>query len=172
MTKAIFAILSAAFFAFLWFGPQQKKPPVVTPLVAAPGQVVMTVNYTNSTPVLTDTPLSFTVAGNGIFTMACLLLWSSTDQSLDIGITGPASPVVVGYGFDHVRIGAQGYKDNAATAFGTRLGTNSVVVPNQKIVATVGMGLKVGAQAGTVTIQAAANQGTITIYPGSFCRMQ
>lgn len=156
---------------------QKKNPPPPkqqAPVPSAATQVVLASAFTNATATPTNTPLTFNLAGNTTYTMLCALYFSGTSTVMQVAVTGPANPVTIGYSFDHVLVGAlSGGQNNIATSFGTLLGLpNNTPTPNQRLNSFVTLGVTTGTTAGNITVQAAAPSGTITIYPGSFCRLQ
>lgn len=176
MRKILVVFAALALVACLSTSQQKEKknPPTPGPTGITP-QIVMTTTYTNATATPTNTPLTFSsLAGSTSYTLTCAIYFSGTTKVMQVDITGPPSPASLGYSFDHILSGAlSGSQSNIATSFGTALGlANNTPTPNQKLSSIVTMGLVTGSTGGTITIQAAAPSGTITIYPGSFCRLQ
>lgn len=137
--------------------------------------------YTNATTTFSSVvggagqTLSFSVEASTNYILDCFLVWSASASTAGPKwqITGPASPTNVLIGASG-GTGAAAFGDAVVTAFSsaiTAFGTAGATATN--FVSYINMGLINGANAGTVTLQAAANgAGTVTIQPGSFCTLQ
>ncbi len=136
---------------------------------------MLTSTYTNATTTASNiTELSFPVAANTNYTMACHLYYQGSvgTAGLDITIAGPASPTSVFYSYDEDAT-ATALQDRVANAFGTKLVGNAAVTATTNLHATVTMGLRNGANTGAVQVQGSATgAGTVTVQAGSFCRLQ
>jgi hypothetical protein len=137
--------------------------------------VTLTSTYTNATTTPSNiTGLSFSVLASTNYAMTCQLYYqgSAGTAGLDITITGPASPTNVFYSYDEAPT-ATSYQSSVANAFATKLVGNATVTATTNLHATVTLGLMNGTNAGTVQVQGSATgAGTVTIQPGSFCRVQ
>lgn len=136
--------------------------------------------YTNATTTFSNVvggsgpTMQFNVGKNANYSFTCNIVWSASVATAGpkFQFTGPSSPTAVQYYvFQAVTATTEGTA--AATAFSTSLnasGTTVVATTNEP--AIVDLGLLNGANGGTVTLQAAAQgAGTLTIQPGSYCRI-
>ena len=143
--------------------------------VAPPQSRMVASAYTNATTTATNiTGLSFSVAVNVNYAMRCDLYYqgSTTTAGLDITLTGPASPKSIFYSYDESAT-ATSVQSSVANTFATKLTGKATVtaITNQRAVVT--MGLRNGANAGTVQVQGSATgAGAVTVQPGSFCTLQ
>ena len=142
-----------------------------------PNNLFITTAYTNATTTFSNVPgISFPAAANHSYTLSCQLVFqgSAATAGPKFQVTGPSSPTSVSLAVDG-GTAAAAYADAAATAFAspvTALGSGTLAIATN-LVAHVNLGVINGANAGTVTLQAAANGvGTLTIQPGSFCIQQ
>lgn len=142
----------------------------------AAGKPLLTSTYTNATTTPSNIPgLSFPVAANTNYTMSCTLYYqgSASTAGLDVTLTGPASPTSVVYGYIEEATATGGAQGSVATAFGTKLTGAGAITATTNFTATVTMGLRNGANAGTVQIQGSASgAGTVTVQPGSYCKVE
>lgn len=126
-----------------------------------PKKIYLTGNYTNSTTGLTNVTsgntLAFAVAASKDYLITCELFYQAASTGgLQIGFTGPASPTAVNYS---VELGTTATTINtgAATAFTTKIPTVGVAATaTTNFPAHVVLMLRNGANAGTVTLQAAS----------------
>ena len=136
---------------------------------------MLTSAYTNATTTASNiTGLSFSAAANVNYTMRCTLYYqgSAATAGLDITVTGPASPTSVFYSYDE-NATATSVQSSVASAFATKLTGNATVTATTNQRAAVTIGLRNGANAGTVQLQGSATgAGTVTVQPGSFCLVQ
>ncbi|MGH9970178.1 MAG: hypothetical protein ACREBG_20615, partial [Pyrinomonadaceae bacterium] len=139
------------------------------------GRGMVTSTYTNATTTASNvTGLSFAVLANRNYTMACHLYYQGSvgTAGLDITITGPAAPTSVFYSYDEDATSTT-FADSVANAFSTKLVGAAAVTATTNLHATVTMGLRNGANAGTVQVQGSATgAGTVTVQAGSFCTLQ
>jgi hypothetical protein len=130
---------------------------------------MLTRAYTNSTTTASNiTGLSFLAAANTNYGLVCHLYYQGSvgTAGLDITVTGPSAPVNVFYSYDQEATGS------VASAFGTKL-IGSLVSTTANLHAIVTLGLMNGANAGTVQVQGSVTgAGTVTVQPGSFCKVQ
>jgi hypothetical protein len=130
---------------------------------------MLTRAYTNSTTTASNiTGLSFLAAANTNYGLVCHLYYQGSvgTAGLDITVTGPSAPVNVFYSYDKDATGS------VASAFGTKL-IGSLVRTTANLHAIVTLGLMNGANAGMVQVQGSATgAGTVTVQPGSFCKVQ
>jgi len=143
-----------------------------------PKKIYLTGNYTNSTTSLTNVTsgntLAFAVAANKDYAITCELFYQTASTGgLQIGFTGPASPTAVNYS---VMVGttATTINNGEATAFTTKIPTVGVAATaTTNFPAHVALMLRNGANAGTVTLQAASVAAVqLTINNTSFCTVQ
>jgi hypothetical protein len=132
--------------------------------------------YKNSTTTPSNIAgLSFSVSANTSYTMACHLYYQASVETggLALTITGPTSPTSVFYSYDEDG-GGSSSQSRIATSFGTKLtGEATAAASPTNRHATVTMGLRNGANTGSVQIQGSATgAGTVMVQPGSFCTMQ
>jgi hypothetical protein len=137
--------------------------------------------YTNATTTFSNVvggagqTLQFSVEASTNYILGCQILWQSSANTAGpkFQFTGPASPTAVQYAVVQA-VTATSDGTAGATAFSTSLnasGISVVVTTNEP--AELSLGLVNGANAGTVTLQAAAQGvGTLTIQPGSYCQLQ
>lgn len=137
--------------------------------------------YTNATTGFTSVvgssgqTLSFSVEASTAYVMDCTLIYQSSVSTAGpkFQMTGPASPTSVAIAVSGAT-NTTAIGDGVVVAFSTpitSLGTAGATATNFPV--TVTMGLNNGTNAGTVTVQAAANgTGTLTIQPGSYCTLQ
>lgn len=139
------------------------------------GRGVVTSTYTNATTTASNiTGLSFAVLANRNYTMRCDLYYqgSAGTAGLDITITGPASPTSIFYSYQETPT-ATTTQGSVASAFATKLVGNAAVTATTNLPAQITLGLRNGANAGTVQVQGSATgAGTVTVQAGSFCTMQ
>jgi hypothetical protein len=140
-----------------------------------PQRAILTSAYTNATTTASNiTGLSFTVSASRNYTAVCHLYYqgSARTAGLDVTVTGPASPTSVFYSYDGNATGSS-LTNSVASAFGTKLTGNTTVMATTNLHATVTVGLRNGANAGTVQVQGSATgAGTVTLQAGSFCTVQ
>lgn len=137
--------------------------------------------YTNATTTFSNVvggsgqTLQFSVEANTNYVMSCQILWSASSATSGpkFQFTGPASPTAVQYAVMQA-VTATTDGTSGATAFSTSLNASgATVVTATNEPAELSLGLVNGANAGTVTLQAAAQgSGTLTIQPGSYCQLQ
>lgn len=140
-----------------------------------PQAVLVSSVYTNATTTPSNIAgLAFTVAANRNYTMVCQLYYqgSASTAGLDVTITGPATPTSVIYSYQET-VTATTTQGGVATAFGTKIVGNATVTATTNLPVEITMGLRNGANAGTVQVQGSATGvGTVTVQPGSYCTMQ
>jgi len=141
---------------------------------SVPKRAILTDTYTNATTRESNVNgLSFTVSASRNYTAVCHLYYqgSGGTAGLDVTITGPASPISVFYSYDE---GARTTLTNSvASAFNTKLTGSSTIIAKTNLHATVTIGLRNGANAGTVQVQGSATgSGTVMVQAGSFCMVQ
>lgn len=141
-----------------------------------PGTVVLTGSaYTNATTTLSNvTGLSFPVAAGTNYTAECYLTWqgSAGTTGPKWTFTGPATPTAVNIGATSA-VTATTLTQGVSTAFGTSVNNAGTITTATNFTDRVTLGLVNGANAGTVQLQAAANgAGTLTVQPGSYCKVQ
>jgi hypothetical protein len=145
-----------------------------------PATVALHTAYTNATTTFSTLgdgtrTVSFPVAANVDYTLSCKLFYqgSATTAGPKVQLTGPASPTAVILSVDG-GTNATVYADAGATAFSTPVtafGTLGAATTNFTL--HIEAGIANGANAGTVALQLAANgAGTLTVQPGSYCRIQ
>jgi hypothetical protein len=141
-----------------------------------PNILLQATAYTNATTTFSSvSSLSFPVSANHTYTGTCTVVYQGTATTAGPKwqLTGPASPTTVLLAVDG-GTGAAAYADVAATAFSsaiTAFGTLGATSTNY--VGHVAFSIVNGVNAGTVTLQAAANgSGTLTIAAGSYCIQQ
>lgn len=136
--------------------------------------------YTNATTTFssvagsTGQTLAFTVAASTNYTVTCQVMWqgSAGTTGPKFQWTGPASPTNVAASM-HSPVTTSTYLDATATAFSSSMADSGTITTAVNLMSIVTLGLVNGANAGTITLQAAANgAGTLTIQDGSFCVMQ
>lgn len=136
----------------------------------ATGKPFVTSTYTNATTTPSNIPgLSVAVAANTNYTIIFHLYYqgSASTAGLDITVTGPASPTSVIYAYEEHNALAT-VVDSVATAFGTKL-VGGTITATTNFSALVTIGLRNGANAGTVQLQGSATgAGTVTVQIGSF----
>ena len=142
--------------------------------IASTVRTILTSAYTNATTTASNvTGLSFSAAANTNYSWTCDLYFqgSAGTAGLDITVTGPASPTNVFYSYDE-ESGVTSAHSGVASAFATKIAGNASVTGTKNLHARVTLGLINGANAGTVQLQGSATgAGTVTIQPGSFCRL-
>jgi hypothetical protein len=141
---------------------------------SVPERAILTGTYTNATTRASNVNgLSFTVSASRNYTALCHLYYQGSGRTagLDVTITGPASPISVFYSYDE---GARTTPTNSvASAFNTKLTGSSTIIAKTNLHATVTIGLRNGANAGTVQVQGSATgTGTVMVQAGSFCMVQ
>jgi hypothetical protein len=141
---------------------------------SVPKRAILTDTYTNATTRASNVNgLSFTVSASRNYTAVCHLYYQGSEHTagLDVTITGPASPISVFYSYDE---GARTTLTNSvASAFNTKLTGSSTIIAKTNLHATVTIGLRNGANAGTVQVQGSASgTGTVMVQAGSFCMVQ
>jgi hypothetical protein len=141
---------------------------------SVPERAILTGTYTNATTRASNVNgLSFTVSASRNYTAVCHLYYQGSEHTagLDVTITGPASPISVFYSYDE---GARTTPTNSvASAFNTKLTGSSTIIAKTNLHATVTIGLRNGANAGTVQVQGSATgTGTVMVQAGSFCMVQ
>ena len=141
---------------------------------SVPKRAILTDTYTNATTRASNVNgLSFTVSASRNYTAVCHLYYQGSGRTagLDVTITGPASPISVFYSYDE---GARTTLTNSvASAFNTKLTGSSTIIAKTNLHATVTIGLRNGANAGTVQVQGSATgSGTVMVQAGSFCMVQ
>ncbi len=141
---------------------------------SVPERAILTGTYTNATTRASNVNgLSFTVSASRNYTAVCHLYYQGSGRTagLDVTITGPASPISVFYSYDE---GARTTLANSvASAFNTKLTGSSTIIAKTNLHATVTIGLRNGANAGTVQVQGSATgTGTVMVQAGSFCMVQ
>jgi hypothetical protein len=141
---------------------------------SVPERAILTGTYTNATTRASNVNgLSFTVSASRNYTAVCHLYYQGSGRTagLDVTITGPASPISVFYSYDE---GARTTPTNSvASAFYTKLTGSSTIIAKTNLHATVTIGLRNGANAGTVQVQGSATgTGTVMVQAGSFCMVQ
>lgn len=133
--------------------------------------------YTNATTGFTTVvggsgeTLQSTVAANARFSATCQIMWqgSAATAGPQFQWTGPAAPTAVAASLTSP-VTSTTFVQAPATAFSSAMADAGAVSPTTNFVAIVTLGLINGANAGTVTLQAAASGiGTLTIQPGSYC---
>jgi hypothetical protein len=137
-------------------------------------RTILTSPYTNATTTASNvTGLSFAAAANTNYSWTCDLYFqgSAGTAGLDITVTGPPSPTNVFYSYDE-ESGVTSANSGVAGAFATKIAGNASVPAAKNLHARVTLGLINGANAGTVQLLGSATgAGTVTIQPGSFCRL-
>jgi hypothetical protein len=137
-------------------------------------RTILTSAYANATTTASNvTGLSFSAAANTNYSWTCDLYFqgSAGTAGLDITVTGPASPTSVFYSYDEGS-GVTSANSGVASAFATKIAGSASVAATKNLHARVTLGLINGANAGTVQLQGSATgAGTVTIQPGSFCRL-
>lgn len=135
--------------------------------------------YTNATTTFSDVvgnagqKLTFPVTVNGTYQVSCNILWqgSAATTGPKFQWTGPASPTSVTASLN-TAVTSVSTIQATATAFSSPMADTGVITTATNFIANVTLGLVNGANAGNVTLQAAANgAGTLTIQPGSSCHM-
>ena len=145
-----------------------------------PATVVLHTAYTNATTTFStlgdgSRTVSFPVAASVDYTLSCKILYqgSATTAGPKVQLTGPASPTAVNLMVEG-GTNATAYADAGAAAFSsavTAFGTLGAATTN--FVLHIEGGIANGTTAGTVALQLAANgSGTLTVQPGSYCRIQ
>jgi hypothetical protein len=140
-----------------------------------PTRGILTSTYTNATTTASNiTGLSFAVAANRNYVMTCQLFYQGSvgTAGLDITITGPAAATSIFYGYkEHPT--ATTIQNSVAAAFATKLVGAAAVTVTTNLSAEVTLGLRNGANAGTIQVQGSATgAGTVTVQAGSYCTMQ
>jgi hypothetical protein len=136
--------------------------------------------YTNATTTFSNVvggsgqTLQFSVEASTNYIVHCKLVWqgSANTTGPKFQWTGPASPTAVAAtAFSNVT--ATTFNEVSSVAFSSSMANAGTITTATNFVADVTLGLVNGTNAGTVTLQAAANgAGTLTIQPGSFCQLQ
>jgi hypothetical protein len=136
--------------------------------------------YTNATTTFSNVvggsgqTLQFSVEASTNYIVHCKLVWqgSANTTGPKFQWTGPASPTAVAAtAFSNVT--ATTFNEVSAVAFSSSMANAGTITTATNFVADVTLGLVNGSNAGTVTLQAAANgAGTLTIQPGSYCQLQ
>jgi len=136
--------------------------------------------YTNATTTFSNVvggsgqTLQFSVEASTNYAATCHVMWqgSASTTGPKFQWTGPASPTAV-VAYAHSPVTTSTYLDAPATAFSTSMPDTGTITTATNFVSDLTLGLVNGVNAGTVTLQAAANgAGTLTIQPGSFCVLQ
>ncbi len=142
-------------------------------------KIYLTGNYTNATTSLTNVTsgntLAFSVGANKDYAMTCELFYQAASTGgLQIGFTGPASPTAINYSvMMATNVTASNY--GSTTAFGNKIPATGIAVgaATTNFPAHIALMLRNGANAGTVTLQAASvASATLTINNTSFCTIQ
>jgi len=142
-------------------------------------KIYLTGNYTNATTSLTNVSsgntLAFAVGANKDYALTCELFYQAASTGgLQIGFTGPASPTAINYSvMMATNVTASNY--GSTTAFGNKIPATGVAVgaATTNFPAHIALMLRNGANAGTVTLQAASvASATLTINNTSFCTIQ
>jgi hypothetical protein len=141
---------------------------------SVPERAILTGTYTNDTTRASNVNgLSFTVSARRNYSAVCHLYYQGSGRTAGLGvtITGPASPISVFYSYDE---GARTTPTNSvASAFNTKLTGSSTIIAKTNLHATVTIGLRNGANAGTVQVQGSVTgTGTVMVQAGSFCMVQ
>jgi len=125
--------------------------------------------------VTSGNTLAFAVGANKDYAMNCELFYQAASTGgLQIGFTGPASPTAINYSV-MMATNPTASDYGAATSFGTKIPTTGVAVgtATTNFPAHIALMLRNGANAGTVTLQAASVAAvTLTINNTSFCTIQ
>lgn len=140
--------------------------------------VATTTSYTNATTTFSNVTgtntLSFAVEASTTYVGTCYILWqgSAGTTGPKFQFTGPASPTAVASSMSSaVTATTQIYA--SAVAFSSAMANTGTITTATNFPAEIQFAVVNGANAGTVTLQAAANgAGTLTIQPGSYCTMQ
>lgn len=140
--------------------------------------VLTTTSYTNATTTFSTVTgtntLSFAVEASTSYTGECYILWqgSASTTGPKFQFTGPASPTAFIASVTS-NVTATTISTASATAFSSAMANAGTVTATTNFPAYITFSLVNGANAGTVTLQAAANgTGTLTIQPGSYCQLQ
>lgn len=136
--------------------------------------------YTNATTsfsnVASTTNLNFALDASTAYAGECYLVYSASAVTAGpkIQFTGPASPTALVYSSQFQLTATPTYADSvAATAFSTSLTPGTAVTNAVNLAVRIHFGISNGVNAGTLQLQAASQgTGTVTIQPGSYCRMQ
>jgi hypothetical protein len=139
---------------------------------------ITTSAYTNATTSFTTVTggntLQFSVEANTNYVAECQIMWqgSAGTTGPKFQWTGPASPTAVAATLVSA-VTATTTLYASATAFSSALADTGTITTATNFLAALTLGVVNGANAGTVTLQAAANgTGTLTIQPGSYCTLQ
>lgn len=145
------------------------------------GTCKITSSVTRSSTALTDvTGMSLTVAANTYYMFEYFVPWSSnaTANGITLAVTCPSSPTLISYGIDFgYRVGSAattaGMYRGDADASATALAAGTVITVDRINMAYVHGILVNGANAGTVQLQYAGEDGANTskVWQGAFGRL-
>ena len=136
---------------------------------------IMTSAQSSLTSLTNLTGLSFSVEANTNYVMSCMLYYqvSATTNNLIVAITGPSTPTGVTYSFFDPNTATAIGVSAVATAFASTLSGAGTSVATTNLPATITMGLRNGANAGTVQVQAGSTgTGSSTVQAQSWCQLQ
>lgn len=140
-----------------------------------PQPQIVTTAYTNATTTFSNVfSAGFPVHAKTNYTVRCDIIWqgSAATTGPKYQFTGPTSPTAVAASATS-EVTASTFTQATATAFSTSMANAGTITTATNFHDIVTLGLINGVNAGTVTLQAAANgAGTLTIQPGSFCVQQ
>jgi hypothetical protein len=146
--------------------------------VASVLMAILTSSYSNATTNFTNVAggntLQFSVAANTNYAISCELVWqgSASTAGPKFQFTGPASPTAVAASAQ-IATTITTVRLPSVTAFSSSMAQSGTITATTNFPAHVRIGVVNGANAGTVTLQAAANgTGTLTIQPGSSCMLR
>lgn len=138
--------------------------------------------YSNASTTFSDVKgstgqtIAFSAEASTNYVGSCYLIYSGSASTSGpkIQFTGPASPTNVLYSAQFQLTATPTYADSAAaTAFSTSLSAGTAVTATTNLAVRIQFGIVNGVNAGTVTLQAAAQgAGTVTIQDGSYCQVQ
>lgn len=135
----------------------------------------LTSAYTNATTTFSSvTNMSWPLEANKNYKLSCDITWQGTAATTGpkFQLTGPAAPTAVILNLDSA-VTATTSIYASAVAFSSAVANSGVITTATNLPAQVTAEIVNGANAGTLTLQAAANGvGTLTIQPGSACTLQ
>ena len=139
--------------------------------------------YTNATTTFSNVVggsgngLTFGVGSGQTYSVTCYILWqgSAATTGPKYQWTGPAAPTAVAAAIvsQITTANPSTYISASAVAFSTSMPNTGTITTATNQIDLVTLAVVNGVNAGTITLQAAANgAGTLTIQPGSKCLLQ
>ena len=137
--------------------------------------------YTNATTSFTNVvgtsgpAWQWNIDANQIENGECFITWqgSANTAGPKFQLTGPANPTAVVLNLESPVTTTTTITPAAAVAFTSAVANTGTVTTSTNFLATLSFAIVNGLTAGTINVQAAANgTGTLTIEPGSYCKVQ